>query len=708
MKHRLRVNRLLAMLLAGSTLCVTGCGREPVDVPALEEPVATNVSYRPVERGDIGEQKVLYATVVPMEYCSFYETNVAVEKLLVEPGDMVEQGQVVALADTKEAEDRYNGLSKELAYENRMYELKARLSSLRQQQLSNSGDGQQLGIEQENAYYDGLLHERTVARLQKEMTQLGEVISEGTLYARHSGQVVYTKNIQAGNMAGAYENVVVVADTEDVVLELSDSTTKSYAYEDYEVKYIKKDGKRYDVTEIAYTDDERILARTRERYPNIRLSCPDAGTFHIGDMYPVYYQKQAVKDVLIIAKEALYGNADGYYVLVKNENGDNEKRWVTVGETDDNYAEITEGLSENELVACNSKAEVPVEYEQYEVKLTNYDVKNYTQTFTRNVKENVYASEYAGAVTLAVKADEEVAEGQLLYTIDTGAGKAALTEAQYKIDDENRRYEKKQEDYDKQQAGLEEADELGKQILACQKEIAAAEHEYQLNGLQQKKEEIAKNQGGAGVISVYAKEKGTVGKLYITESGKVEPGGKVLLVETPTGREQLLVKMQALTTQKVRAYTDNIADIGEKITIETDSKKYTGYCVGQAVDENNANKAYLTTDDTESYISYGTNSGYGAAAFYVEMDDPSFYEQKVNGMMSFSYVSMQEVAVLPTGMIGTEKRIEDPNETYYYVWRLMDAGLVKQYIRIDKKLSDQITTVVLSGLSSGDILASVK
>lgn len=700
--------RFTAVLLCGA-LCISGCGTgQTKEAPALIEPVSTNVSYRPVERGDVGNVKVLYATVVPTDYCSFFDTSVEVSKLLVEPGDMVEEGQAVAYADTENAAAQCEELEKELAYENQMYALNARLGSLNQQKLSAEGQETELAIEQENAYYDGLLHERHVAKLTEELTKLRKVLADGTLYARHSGLVTYVKNIAAGNAAGAYENIVIVSDTQDIYLELSGTTTKTYTYGDYEVKYIKKDGKCCEVTEIPYTDDERILARARGSYPNIRLGCPEGGNFTIGEMYPVYYRKKAVTDVLVVEKGSLYEEDDGYYVYVKTEDEGTKRRAVTVGETDDNYAEITEGLTEGEMVACSLDSGVPVDYEEYEVETTNYEVKNYSQDYRLVSRENSYVSEYVGRLTLAVEVGDEVEAGDLLYTVNTGEGKAALTEAQYQIDDENRQYQKQQEDYDKQLAALTDEQEIERQMIACQKEIAQASHEYQLATLTKQREEVAKKKGGTGTVSVYAKESGSVSKLYHADESLLEAGDAVLLVEAPTNRQQLLVKMTALNTKKVRAYLDNIADIGEQVTIETEGGDYTGHCVAQAVRDNNIDKAYLTTDSEGNYLSYGTDSGYSAAAFFVEMDDTDFYEKMYKGLLSFSYVSMQEMIVLSTALVGREKRVDDPNKTYYYVWRLSDGGPVKQYIQIDEQFSDEITTVVLSGLSAGDVLARVE
>ena len=58
----------------------------------LEEPVALNEAYRPVEYGTIGSMQVLMATAVPRDYCNYYSANVNISQIYVEPGDTVNAG----------------------------------------------------------------------------------------------------------------------------------------------------------------------------------------------------------------------------------------------------------------------------------------------------------------------------------------------------------------------------------------------------------------------------------------------------------------------------------------------------------------------------------------------------------------------------------------------------------------------------------------
>lgn len=68
------------------------------NIPELEEPVALNEAYRPVEYGTIGSIQVLMATAVPRDYCNYYSANVNISQIYVEPGDTVNAGDVLSFS----------------------------------------------------------------------------------------------------------------------------------------------------------------------------------------------------------------------------------------------------------------------------------------------------------------------------------------------------------------------------------------------------------------------------------------------------------------------------------------------------------------------------------------------------------------------------------------------------------------------------------
>ncbi|MCI5620201.1 MAG: biotin/lipoyl-binding protein [Lachnospiraceae bacterium] len=729
--------RYLCILLV-AVLLFSGCAKNTLsDVPKLLEPAAANSAYRPVERGDIGDVEIGFGTVVPTDYCSFYDTNVKISEISVEVGDYVEKGDVVAYADIEEAQKTLTGLQQELTYENQTYELNCKIAEERIAKMTyekqcleaaqasgeeNSPDtvqdsdeeetqesdtaqdaaqiedlAAQIATAQEDLRYDGLLHQYRVGKLNESIGAQQAIITDGTLRATHSGYVTFTKNIAKNSSAGASENIVIISDLEDPYIELSDVTVNSYSFSDYEVKYINIEGEAHAVTEIPYTSEELILAKAAGSYPNVRLTCGDVGALTIGDTYPVYYRKKSVQDVLIIGKDSLYEEDGHYFVYVKTKGDEKEKREITVGEEDTHYIEVTGGLSEGELVYYSSDARMPAGYDAYTVGLSDFELSNYSKTYSScNSLAFWYTSDYEGTITdIAVEADQQVKKGDLLYVVDTGEGKAALTQAQNQINQENLSYEEMGKGYDSQLAQL--TDEYEIRIVNYEKELAALSHAYRLRQLQDNYNAIGENNDGNGKVSVYADKDGTVSKILLMDGDKVSPGTDVLSVSTQAG-EKLLVEMAPIKSMKT--YGDNIADVGEQISIQAGDLVYTGTCIGWTVNSNNSEKAYLTTEGDTAYLSHSMSSGYEYPAFYVEMDDVGFYEEAPTGILTFSYICMKDVAVIPSSLVHVE------SEQVYFVWRIQNDQLVKQYVQVSDTLVNDGMQVVLSGIKEGDVLAA--
>lgn len=126
-------NILSIKKLAVLGICVSflagGCGKmTESSIPELEEPVALNEAYRPVEYAAIGSVQVLMATAVPRDYCNYYSANVNISQIYVEPGDTVNPGDELAVCDVDEAKKQLQECKAALAHENETYEISAQIS----------------------------------------------------------------------------------------------------------------------------------------------------------------------------------------------------------------------------------------------------------------------------------------------------------------------------------------------------------------------------------------------------------------------------------------------------------------------------------------------------------------------------------------------------------------------------------------------------
>lgn len=731
-------------------MLIGGCGSKKTEtIPDLEEPAASNASYQQVTYGDIGTTSVLLGTAVPKEYGQAYEANVMVTKILVEPGDMVEKGDVLAYADVDEASASREAKQQELSHENTVYELNQKINQLQQDKLANQQKQQdtaenniqdaaenniqeeddmqesatenntqeteaeveditsQIAVLQENSRYDTKLHEYRVQKLNEEIAALDALIADGTLKANHSGEVVYTKSLTVNRKAGAGENVAIVADTEDLEIKLKDVTVQNYKYKDVLEKYMLQSGERVPVTEREYSTDELVLAKINNNYPNVLIEKPEGVELKAGELYPIYFEEKRAEHVLLVGNDSLYQEDGENYVYVGTGDDTREKRKVTTGVSDDHNTQIVEGLEEGEAVYYETMERMPSDYTEYMVERSDFQVENHGLKYGRADKNaRVYLTEKEGVlVEIAVEKDAEVKKGDLLYIIDTGEGKAAITEAANAIETENTTYQKQQADYDTQLIELQNAtdsvSDYDRQIITLQKEIAEADHSYTLQQLQAAYDTLSRGNDGTGKLSVYADEDGQVSKITVWEGDTVEAGDEILKMK---GEASDLLLVQMVSSKSVTVYTDDIAEAGEPVSITSGDTTYTGTCVGFAAGSNNLDEGCLYIDENGAHYTFQTTSGYDTPAFYVRMNDEIVDDMGNGESVDFPYISMEDVIVLPAGMIYEEKDAMHPDKVSYFVWKIEGDHLVKQYVLLDDTLTGN-GKVVLFGIESGDVLA---
>lgn len=733
--------RQTAFFLSVIVLFCTSCGNSRRQIPKLLEPEEVMSACRPVERGNVGDMQFLLATVVPVEYCSCFPSQITVDKIYVSVGDKVKKGDVLAKADTGAAEKQLLDLKRQLDLENKIHALNCKMVQLIEDDLEKqikkaaqkkneavektkeeteeqdkktgkpeeeTGESEkdlriQLAEHQENARYDARLHDYRMQKLNAAIKEQKAVVKDGTLKAGHDGIVSNIKDLGASRTALAGENIVVCCSDKETYLEVPD-VTAAYKYQDYQKKYIMVDGKEVRAQEQTYSTQEMILAKISGRYPNLRFLCPQEAGLKPGDSCPIYFVKESAENVLLAGNDSLYEDGSTAYVYVKD--GDAKvRREVTTGLSDRYYTEIKKGLSEGDMVYYESSDKLPVDYEPYTVSTGNYCSKNYALSYQKSTLDTMlYRSEYDGSIIkLAVKEKSKVKKGDLLYIVATGSGAAAIAEAKNAVEQENLSYQKTIKEFGQQEEDLKK-DSIQFKILSCQEQIAKIQHENALVRLQEQYMEVSKKNDGAGNISVYAKESGTVSKLLLNEEDKLLAGDEVLSVTTGKSELLMLQLVEPPRENAVSVKRDKIAALETEVEYSDGGQK--GRCVGYGVWENNSSKAYLYSDKNGAHLSYHGESSLEYATFYVRMEDKDFVKDLPSGgYFIFDEYSLHDVIVLPSSMVKKETDAIDTEKTWYYVWRVADGELVKQYVLVDEELMGTQQTVVLSGLHEGDILA---
>lgn len=717
MKTAFRIRPAAVIGLAAMLLSACGRTSDADGIPQLIEPSAANYAYRPAEYGNIGNTSIIFGTVVPTRHCFFYDDNVRLSGLAVEVGDAVEPGDVLAYADIEYARAQIDSLSDSLENENTVYDFNRKIADeelkklgIYRQEALDAGDSEtvkQLEVSvktaQENIRYDEMLHNARVKDIIKQMEAQQEIVDAGTLTADCSGRVAYIKNIAEERYVGANENVVIVCDSDEAYIEL-DIRVNEYKYSAYEIKYLQIGGDRYEVSELSYTPSELAVAKVQDAYPNVRIACPEGLMFNIGDTYPVYFREKDSGNMLIAANDSLYSDDGGSFVYVKAEGQSREKRYVETGIRDDNYTEIVSGISEGEQVYYESASVMPSDYAEYKAVLSDFEIKNYSQKYElADTLELMQKSEYEGEILeICVDKEQKVAEGDLLYIIDSGEGKAALAKAQLDIDREKEAYAADLERFEKELERLEKENTsesaCDMRILKYRKEMSVYSHERRLSALQKYYDALHEGNDGSGRISVYSSYDGTVADIEAKVHDKVREGDNILTVAIASNPKMYVIMASAQGSVPSEERLDNIADIGETVRFDFSQMQYSGECIGWTVGSGNAGEVYLFTDEEGVHLTRSASRA-ERTGFYVRLNDDEAYDMPLSGNVSFPYVSMMDVIVLPVNMVNHE------SDGKTFVWRLNDGQLVKQYVLVDEKLKDGQNQVILSGINPGDVLA---
>lgn len=706
------IRKGLALILAAVFL-MAGCdGSAGQKSPELQEPVSRNSACRPVETGRIGDIEVRMATVVPVEYGHFYGTDVMIEEIRVEVGDYVRKGDILAKADTREARDRKKELERELSREEKKYELQTKISQQKEQEIKLSGGRdrkRQLAVLREEESYERYLYEQQVQDIRQGIRESEKEIQEGTLRARHAGYVTFRKNLSHGTLAGPSENIVVVEDREQLYIELDEMNTNDYPYQDYEVKYIISGGKEYPVKEIPYRESELALAVKLKEYPLVRLTCPKKAGLAQGDSCLVYYCKKDISGVLTVGNDSLHKQGEEYYVYVRNDTGEEEKRSITIGRQDSFQTEVRAGLKKGEIVCYSSHTALPGDYGTYTAERTEYEVGSRIGALeTADAVPYIYTSEIEGSIVESMISEgDRIKKGELLYIVDTGKGKAFLTDLAYQLQKEKDAFRNGQKERRKQ-AALELKGKKGSLRRAVRKrqqyeeELAAYEHSCTLRQIEQEQAAAKKGNDGSGMVRVYAEYSGTVSGCQVTVGEAVSVGAQMFVVKRKDKTGLRISQVPPIGGQP--PVEKAIANVGETITFSTGGETFTGRCTGIALNSDGTARSYLCTVDGKSYLCKNTNPEFKYPGYYVELEDEKLYSHvSAKTQVTFAYVHFRDVVTVPVDCIHQELSGENKDE--HFVWRVVEGELVKQYVTYNEELNDGANQVIFSGVKPGDVVA---
>ena len=760
------VKTKISYMLCAMLLLTTGCGKIAMDVPQLQKPVAVNESYRPVEMGNVGDITIRDGIVVPTDYCHFFVTTAKVADVKVEIGDYVEAGTVIVQADTKDANEQISSLSSQKSlnlntwnircdiFEQNKKELEYKIQGAQENGTQQEVDDfkTQLAVLEENHSFDELFYNHQQSALDKEIGKLQEIAGDGTLVAKHSGYVTYIKDLADSDTVNGCDNIVVISDYEDCYIEMPGDEKGHKLEKIYPVFYTVQDGKRCMLKLYEYLPEELMTAQARTLTPPIRMKFEGEGVMpEVGSNVPVFLQKTETRESLVVGNDSLYEDEQGDFVYVKNGDA-KDIRYVELGASDTFYTEIISGLSEGELVYYTSDSVLPESYEEYTVGYGDYLATEDSDFYSiKETTRKKFYSEYEGQIeNISVTQGQEVSVGDLICTIRTNEGSAALTEMyngiiNYKashvatIDSYNKSISEKEDEIEvayiarqqSQTTGDNATGEAGSDVITesstatdatiaqtptdatpgdaqervcpylyeelnCQleviklnKQLDELNYTHQLSAMEQQYNKVSCNNDGNGAINIYAERSGKVTNLNLKLGKNIKVGDRLFNIEIPS-------------SSVVELRSEDKLQINQTVDFIYGDSKYKGKVVGI---NGNDGSFYFTHMDGKVYIS--TNSGEQAARYFVKMEDEKFYGLDTDYVARYPKAIIKNSVVVPGCYVYREDRVKSGigTVTYTFVWKIVDGQLVKHYVQCIGTAGYKENVCIISGLKAGDVIA---
>lgn len=354
----------MAVLLLGLFL-LTGCagtGEEDMNIVVEEDVQEAAYTLVAVKRGDITNEVSIRCKYLPKEKitCAFEGQEREITEVLVEKGDFVKKGDVLARQDVEEfeeliLEEKHAIEMQQLALE-QLEEMEYLDLELFDQtyefQDEDTRDGEAYRLDREKMLQrykeqkedceDAILvHTMRLQEYQKN-------VKEGTLVAPASGVVTVSQVDLVGTVSKPSEKVVTMI-ANDALIFVSDDVDKAHYLEAgqiYEVLVGK--GESQKIVEVTPMEEEKEEGEESKEIL-FAIQTPDL-KLETGAQGVIWITLEEKKDVLYVPSEILHTSGDKTYVYTMSDNGIRNINYVTTGVSDREKTEIVEGLEEGQYV----------------------------------------------------------------------------------------------------------------------------------------------------------------------------------------------------------------------------------------------------------------------------------------------------------------------------------------------------------------------
>ena len=271
----------------------------------------------------------------------------------------------------------------------------------------------------------------------------------------------------------------------------------------------------------------------------------------------------------------------------------------------------------------------------------------------------------------------------------------------------------KSSDVPKQGSHTSEISVLTKGNVDNQISLENRSYESRLKAMLKTYDDMSRNNDGNGLVTVYAEKDGVVKNLNVDEvrEGKVFKNKVYVMSVADTGYDEILVQMRKYKSDGelfVRSSSDEVqngvfksAEIGQQVELSIDNKKYEGTAIGV---NGSIKTDYLTEEDGKPIFTFCTPGTEYKDQFYVSFENgpgaKTINEKNRDLDIHFKKFIYRGVPVVDKGVVYKEY-INEKQENYY-VWKVTDNELEKQYVVLDQTENDEGLLVILDGLEIGD------
>lgn len=524
--------------------------------------------------------------------------------------------------------------------------------------------------------YKKQLSDIHISKYNKEIAAMKEKISENTLTADVDGYVAY---IAFKEEALAMENIVMIADTENLYVELQEELSEPTQKAMTRV-YTTYLGEEVELKELPYSESEQRLAARNSMVLKPRFSVENKKMV-LGDYLDVHIVIGESSNTVAVPTTCLYTSDEKQYVY-KVVNGKKEKCFVETGITNGTDVEITSGVEEGDDIFYPIGEKI--KYTETEtVKKGEISLWKQTSVLKLGYPRELEITTGVDEAKLTYATDKrQVEKGDVLATVQVDTGQADVEELNSQIDSLERQYK------EQKKTGEEAVRQLKKQREEQAVALAIAKLELQHNEaiytLQKKalSVELERLKKKTGTVTIVASCSGNYESEFSSDSEHT-----ILRADHLLG---------TLTDQTMPYYqSDNMRNVfhyGDHVSVETDNgDTYEGEVVG-AYPAGNQEVNFVGEDDNVTY--YMMDPIKQQTMAYIQLKDET--AEVSSGKASVTSNAISNVIALPEEEVKREENVGE------YVWILKDGKPYKQYIVTLRNTDSECW--VIRGLSEGDVV----